>query len=110
MVGLGTGNANLQVFAQIFSSELFHNKNSVFLPWLMGNDLNSEKAHEPIKTKQIRGEKTRIGKVMVMVDADWQKGLREHWLHKIVAVDAWRKTVGGGREKKLAAQKEQNAG
>lgn len=34
---------------------------------------------------------------MVMAGTDWEKGLREHWLHKIVAVNAWRKTVISGR-------------
>lgn len=52
------------------------------------------------ENKTNEGKKTRIGKVMVMVGGDWQKGLREHWLHKTVAVDAWRKTVISGRGKR----------
>lgn len=37
---------------------------------------------------------------MVMAGTDWEKGLREHWLHKIVSVNAWRKTVISGRGKR----------
>lgn len=54
----------------------------------------------PWKQKKWGKKKARIGKVVVMVGADRQKGLREHWLHKIVAVDAWRKTVISGRGKR----------
>ena len=65
-----TYDANLLVFSQTFSSELFCNKNKVFLPWWLGNDLNSEKAHEPME-RRMGGKKGKDGNgCLVMAGAE----------------------------------------
>lgn len=47
----------------MFYSELFCNKNKVFLPWWMGNDLNPEKAYKSMENSMGK-KKGKDGKVV----------------------------------------------